>query len=329
MEIPYRSLWKTALFTAPLLALGFVSPILIAAELDFLEVWPAFPGAVMVSMLAWTLNIGFLRLRHRLGKWRWLQIFLIGGVMICISGLLYLLFHDLLPKHAERFVLIRYVNAFAVNAIIYVIIDVRLLSLTHAQLTAENTQLRLSSLETQYQILKDQVNPHFLFNALGTARALARRDPALTEAYIIRLSDFLRATLQEIRDDVPLHEELRLVRDYVELQQMRFHEAMVFDCGAEVLEGDYRLPYFSVLTLVENAVKHNAMTVDSPLVIRIRREGLRLTVWNNRQAKALHSPSTGSGLANLRQRCRMLGHGEVEIVELPDSYAVTLQLLPA
>jgi two-component system, LytTR family, sensor kinase len=326
--IPYRSLWKTALLTSPLLAFAFASPILIASGLGIGLIWMVIPGGMAVCLIAWTLNIGFLRYRERLGKWRGLQVLIIGGLMIGVSSLAFYLVGDRLPENALRLGAIRYINALAVNTIIYILIDIRLLSQTQAKLVEENAQLRLSSLETQYQMLKDQINPHFLFNALATARSLARRDPALTEAYIIRLSDFLRVTLQDNRDEVALADELRLVRDYVELQQMRFHEALVYTCAPEVVAGQFQLPYFSLLTLVENAVKHNAMTAEAPLNIEIMLSGNRITVRNNRQPKALHSPSNGSGLSNLQKRCKMLGHGEIDVVETKEDYAVTLNLLP-
>lgn len=329
VHIPYRSLWKMAFLTAPLLAVALASPILIASGLGWEYAGLILPATTGIALLAWSLNLALLPWMQRLGKWKWLQIFLIGGLMICVSFLVIRIMHGQLPPQAERLSMVRYVNAFAVNTIIYVLIDLRMLSETKARLVEENAQLRMSGLETQYQILKDQVNPHFLFNALGTIRSLARRDPELTEAYIIRLSDFLRVTLQEARDHVPLADELRLVRDYVELQKMRFHEALVFECSAEVPEGDLRLPHFALLTLVENAVKHNAMTVESPLHIRISRVGRRITVWNNRQSRPLHSPGNGSGIANLRKRCQILGHGELVVEETADAFSVSFDLSPS
>ncbi|MBP8073828.1 MAG: histidine kinase, partial [Bacteroidia bacterium] len=226
IHIPYRSLWKMALLTAPLLAVALASPILIASGIGWEYAGVILPATTGIALLAWALNLAFLPWMQRLGKWKWLQIFLIGGLMISVSMVILKVLHGQLPPQAERLAMIRYVNAFAVNTIIYVLIDLRMLSETKARLVEENAQLRMTGLETQYQILKDQVNPHFLFNALGTIKSLARRDPALTEAYIIRLSDFLRVTLQEARDHVTLSDELRLVRDYIELQKMRFHSAL-------------------------------------------------------------------------------------------------------
>ena len=328
IHIPYRSLWKMALLTAPLLAVALASPILIASGIGWEYAGVILPATTGIALLAWALNLAFLPWMQRLGKWKWLQIFLIGGLMISVSMVILKVLHGQLPPQAERLAMIRYVNAFAVNTIIYVLIDLRMLSETKARLVEENAQLRMTGLETQYEILKDQVNPHFLFNALGTIKSLARRDPALTEAYIIRLSDFLRVTLQEARDHVTLSDELRLVRDYIELQKMRFHEALDFECAAEVSSAEFKLPYFSLLTLVENAVKHNSMTVEAPLRIRITRVGDRITVWNNRQSKSMHAAGNGSGLSNLQHRCRILGHGEIDIQESATEYSVSFNLLP-
>jgi two-component system, LytTR family, sensor kinase len=327
-HIPYRSLWKTAFLTAPLLAIALASPIVIASGLPMEDAWPIFPAGLVLCMIAWSLNIGFLRFRERLGWWKWIQIFILGGCMIGLSFFVIYLLEPVMPPQGARLSAMRFVNAFALNAIIYALIDLRLLSESKARLAAENAQLRLSSLETQYQMLKDQVNPHFLFNALGTARSLARRDPALTEAYIIRLSDFLRVTLQDGRDRVSLTEELKLVRDYVELQKMRFHDALVFESDPQLQAAPFQLPFFSLLTLVENAVKHNTMTAESPLHIRVSLAGKRISVWNNLQAKALQSPSNGSGLSNLRRRCMILGHGELTITQTDSEYSASFDLLP-
>jgi LytS/YehU family sensor histidine kinase len=228
----------------------------------------------------------------------------------------------------DRFTFIRIVNISAVNIIIYALIHLRYLQDTQAALAVENAQLKFSNLETRYRLLKDQVNPHFLFNALGTAKSLMRRDTQLAEAYIVRLSDFLRASLDAPHDSIPLRAELKHVRDYIALQQMRFRDALHYDCTIDPNDAPARLPFFSLLTLVENAVKHNQLTADTPLSISVTRIGDKVRVTNNLQRKTSPSSSPHTGLDNLRARLHLLGHGDLLIEEDAQTYSATFQLLP-
>lgn len=334
---PYRSLILTALVTAPLIAIILVTPIILASDLPLRFFWVMTPAITTFVTLAWALNISLLRFRHLLGPYPWLQIPIAASVMMGVSIFLFYAMADLLTlpdvmtlmSMEQRFTFIRFVNISAVNTIIYVLIHMRYLQETRAVLASENARLQFNNLETRYQLLKDQINPHFLFNALGTARSLVRRDAQMAEAYIVRLSDFLRASLVEPKDSHTLHKELKLVRDYIALQQMRFQDALQYQCDIDPMAQPARLPFFALLTLVENAIKHNSLTAAAPLRITIARAGDRITVANNRQPKSL--PSTGSqiGLRNLTERCQLLGY-TAPLVESDDAqFSVTLSLQPA
>ena len=107
-----------ALLTAPLLAVALASPILIASGIGWEYAGVILPATTGIALLAWVLNLAFLPWMQRLGKWKWLQIFLIGGLMISVSMVILKVLHGQLPPQAERLAMIRYVNAFAVNTII-------------------------------------------------------------------------------------------------------------------------------------------------------------------------------------------------------------------
>jgi two-component system, LytTR family, sensor kinase len=334
---PYRSLILTAVVTAPLIAIILVTPIILASDLPLRFFWIMTPAITAFISIAWALNIGLLRIRHIWGPYPWLQIPLAAGIMMGVSLLLFYSMSEMLNLHdlatlmsiQNRFTFIRFVNISAVNILIYVLIHMRYLQETRAALASENARLQFNNLETRYQLLKDQINPHFLFNALGTARSLVRRDAQMAEAYIVRLSDFLRASLVEPKDSNTLHEELKLVSDYIALQQMRFQDALLYHCEIDPVAQPARLPFFALLTLVENAIKHNSLTAAAPLRITITRTGDRITVANNRQPKPLPSSGSQIGLRNLAERCQLLGYAAPLVEAGEAQFSVTLSLQPA
>ena len=308
-----KSLVRTALITAPLIGAAMATPLFIVSNLEFLYFWVMISAVTMLVTISWTLNILVLKFRQKFGRFPWLQIFMVSGAMILVSVAMERIIQPELPEELNRLPLVRFVNVLVVNTIIYVIIDLRVLSESRAKLAEENAQLRFRNLETQYLLLREQVNPHFLFNALGTAKSLVRRDQALAENYIIRLSDFLRASLENAPDLVLVRDELKLVRNYVELQQMRFRDALRFEISLDEAMMAKELPFFALLTLVENAVKHNSMSAENPLLITLNAAEGWIVVKNNHQTKSPREAKSGSGLNNLRERCRMLGYGQVEV----------------
>ncbi|NTX33193.1 histidine kinase [Myxococcus sp. CA051A] len=171
--------------------------------------------------------------------------------------------------------------------------------------------LRALSLATEarWQMLRYQVNPHFLFNALNSIRALVDEEPGRARQMITELADFFRYSLLETRErEVPLGEELRAIRSYLEIQRIRFEERLrvTFDVGPGAEEA--RLPGFLIHPLVENAVKHGLDSQKGPLELRIRasRQGDTLEVevantgsWREPTSRP---ESTGTGLANVRER---------------------------
>jgi signal transduction histidine kinase len=172
--------------------------------------------------------------------------------------------------------------------------------------------LRALSLATEarWKMLRYQVNPHFLFNALNSIRALVDEEPGRARQMITELADFFRYSLLETQaGEVPLGDELRAVKSYLEIQRIRFEDRLrvTFEVapGAE----EVRLPGFLIHPLVENAVKHGLDTQKGPVELRIRArlagDVLEVEVANTgRWAPARQTPveGTGTGLANVRER---------------------------
>jgi two-component system, LytTR family, sensor kinase len=163
-------------------------------------------------------------------------------------------------------------------------------------------QSRLRSLETQ-------LNPHFLFNALNSIAELIHQDPNKAETAILKVSTFLRNTMEE-KARISLSDEIRNVRDYVELENIRFSGKIDFqDVG---LMPNISVPKFSIQLLVENAIKHG---FESPkkltITLKYDKENNALMLYND--GKAIKSASFGTGLSNLEQRLKLLCKGSIKI----------------
>jgi len=180
-------------------------------------------------------------------------------------------------------------------------------------------QSRVSSLETQ-------LNPHFLFNALNSLAELIHQDPYKAEEAVLKISTFLRNTMGE-RPLITLEEELRNVRDYIDLENIRFNGAITLDTQIQTDALKRPIPKFSIQLLCENAIKHGMKKSTEPFCITIeatQQKILRIQVSNN--GKEITSPAFGIGLSNLQERLKHLCHGKLEIAQLSTpTYLITLK----
>jgi signal transduction histidine kinase len=173
----------------------------------------------------------------------------------------------------------------------------------------------------ELQVLRAQINPHFLFNALNNLRALINEDPARAREMLSRLSNTLRHTLQHsAKERVPLADELAVVRDYVALEQLHHEERLRVDWQVDPATAGASVPPMLLQLLVENAIKHGiARTPGGGVVdIAIARDGerLRISVGNPGQWAPGSVDGTGLGLANLRERlARAGGEGAQCVIE--------------
>lgn len=193
----------------------------------------------------------------------------------------------------------------------------------------ENSQLKVASAEASNQLLRQQIHPHFLFNALNILKSLYKIDPNAGEEYLICLSDFLRAAVSNNNIKVVrLKDEIKLCQDYLRMQQIRFGNALncTVSIGELMLETGF-VPSFSIQPLLENAIKHNELTEEFPLSISIKQDGDRIIVSNGLRLKHIPEASTGSGLANLSERYRILSNDEVQIETNETIFSVSVKVL--
>lgn len=178
----------------------------------------------------------------------------------------------------------------------------------------QTSEVRELAHEAQLKMLRYQLNPHFLFNALNSIHALVRENQARAERMIDALSDFLRYTLiQDETRDVPLREELDAIRNYLNIEKIRFEEKLEISF-AIAPDVEYALiPSFLIHPLVENAVKHGMNTSTLPLHVTIHAEQRAGDIWLQVANTGSLAPptfgdgairlhSTGTGLKNIRER---------------------------
>ncbi|ACU63811.1 sensor histidine kinase [Chitinophaga pinensis] len=220
-------------------------------------------------------------------------------------------------------------HGLVVNVLVFILHNY--ITLLHAKnhTELENARLKFANTEAINQLLRQQIHPHFLFNALNTLKSLIRRHPEKAEEYLIHLSDFLRASISKgQRDIISLKDELKLSSDYLEMQKMRVGEALRFEISVDQQSLSNKwLPAFSLQPLLENAIKHNVLTVEDPLYLAVIQEGEYLKVVNNLQIKHQTEVSTGSGLMNLTERYRMLTGEDILIEDDGKTFTVKIKIL--
>ncbi len=170
-------------------------------------------------------------------------------------------------------------------------------------LTQKNLQLENENILVQFETLKNQVSPHFLFNSLNALASLINTDPKKAVQFTTAFSKIFRNTL-ELKDRhlVTLAEEVQHVNSYLLLQKMRFGDNLKADITIPSDRMRDYLPPFSLQMVVENAIKHNAISSAEPLQIDVRVRGNFLVVTNNLQSRQFVEDSTGTGVSNIRSR---------------------------
>jgi two-component system LytT family sensor kinase len=293
-----------------------------------------YPIVVGIT-LDWIQNIALLiYISPVLARWkdkRWISFYLPS---FCIMGvILALLRHFIIPLHPDvaddrqfRFL----VWGFLMNSVILMTIELVLSRYESARISLENAELKMLNLQARHEKLKLQLQPHFLFNSLNALKTLIRKDPVQAEGYLIRLSELLRFSITHNEQNlVLLREELKVSLSYLEMQQTRFQGCLSYTIDIpEEIPAMAKVPAFSLQLLLENAIKHNALTREDPLHIRIRYISPgRILVENNLRPKAIPEAGTGLGLQNLSERYRMLAQEDIQILVRADTFEVYLALI--
>lgn len=194
---------------------------------------------------------------------------------------------------------------------------------------AEKEQLEQLTIRHEFETLKSQVNPHFLFNCFNTLSSLISEDKKAAEAFLNELSKVYRYLLRNNEDGLStLENELKFVQSYFELLKMRYGAALQLQIEVDKKYESYLLPSLSLQLLIENAVKHNVVSKQSPLVIEIfTTAGHKLIVNNNLQLKPIKAPSNRIGLENIRSKYELLNQSGFQVIADKKGFCVVLPLV--
>ncbi|HAA13958.1 MAG TPA: hypothetical protein DCE41_20635, partial [Cytophagales bacterium] len=196
------------------------------------------------------------------------------------------------------------------------------------QSIVEAEELKRESLVSQLDALKNQINPHFLFNSINTLIGLIDEDPRQAKEYGHRFAEIYRQLLvQGKKELITLREEMEIVALQQQLFQARFGAGLAFCIQLPEEIQTQQLPPLTLQMLVENAVKHNVVSESRPLTIRLRYADDRVWVTNPRQPKNVVEPSTQTGLENIKNRYRFFTEQAVEVNEIDGEFRVSVPLL--
>lgn len=271
-------------------------------------------------------------IHSRIFNWLHICIGSILGFLVCAITIIFFVSYDkwvYYMFHINGTKIVVFILVMLINALFIVMQKYIILQNDKANTDLEISRLKTVNAEAANQLLRQQIHPHFLFNALNTLKSLYKREPKTAEEYLVHLSDFLRASISTNNIKViRLKDELKLCQDYLNMQKIRFGNALVYsiDISDGKLENGF-VPSFSIQPLLENAIKHNELTGESPLFITIKQEKEWIKVTNNLNLKTSNENSTGSGLANLSERYRLLSDSDLIIEEEEHTFSVSIKIL--
>jgi LytS/YehU family sensor histidine kinase len=192
-----------------------------------------------------------------------------------------------------------------------------------------------SLIEIELSHLKSQLNPHFIFNALNSIRALVDENPAKSKQAINQLSNILRNSLAtEKKELTNFNDELKTVRDYLGLESIRFEERLKTEFDIHPDSQKFSVPPLMIQTLVENGIKHGISKLTEGGIIQVKtlvdRDRLKICIRNSGQINNVKRNKAGLGLKNTVQRLRLIYGDEAsfKIVNENDKFVLTEIIIP-
>ncbi len=304
------------------------------------ELWLfSFPIIFLVGCVSWYIQIAIMkRLRTRFPhiKQTRTRLIILGVAHFLIRSLAFsFIFYSFDAIHFLGYNL----NTDQLEIAIYCSLALTLMATSmweadytfHQLKTSANEKEKLEQLTIQqeFETLKSQVNPHFLFNCFNTLSSLISEDRKQAEVFLNELSKVYRYLLRNNQDGLStLQTEIRFIESYYRLLKTRHGDAVQIEIEFDKKYENYLLPSLSLQLLVENAVKHNALSKNKPLVIDIfTTTGNKLVVCNNLQVRKIKGPSNKIGLDNIRSKYELLNQPGFQVLEDVTTFSVVLPLI--
>jgi len=258
-----------------------------------------------------------------------------GNIIISLIGIFicrYIVVVLLNGKETAEFIASERLSYYRISLLISIVISFIFYAIWYYKYRQDNKvkeqKIIAGTASARFDALKNQLDPHFLFNSLNVLTSLIEEAPDQAQKFTTSLSKVYRYVLeQKNKDLVTVNDELDFARTYVRLLKMRFEDSIVFDIPDKATDDNAKIIPLSLQLLLENAVKHNVVTSTRPLHIKVYEENGNLVVKNNLQEKQVVKKSSGVGLQNIQQRYHILTAKKVAITKTPKDFSVSLPIL--
>lgn len=323
-----RIIWFSALFMGILASI----PKILQLRITFIELAVDCTIAFMYTLFVWYYNL------YQLPKYsgqqvtsrffnRRLVISLFIGTALMV--LLVAIHHLLFPYYQFRSMMLMYeFRGVLINLTIYMFLFLLYQSYMTQLIGVELERMKANHLVAQFELLKQQVNPHFLFNSLSTLKSMVEIGDLNAVDFILKLSDFYRFSLENRKQDIILlSAEINILNAYMFLLKARFEEGIMLEYNLDSETLASHIPPFTLQLLVENCIKHNVVSLGKPLLIWLYTTNNSLIIENKLQSKKNPELSTAIGLENINERYLHLTGKKVVIENDGSTFKVKLPLI--
>ncbi|HQY12068.1 MAG TPA: histidine kinase [Ferruginibacter sp.] len=338
--IPNRVEWVSFFVLMPVIALG---TCFVLFGID----WYRDPGLwfygfgyiMLVGLVFWYMDVAITRYIHnsfaayrdtlrRISALVVKQLVVVTiSTTLSIVGIMQLPVEDFYPSSSQFWLSV--LIALGITLIAMVIWEGDYIFQQWKESLMENEKYTHLSLQGEFDVLKSQVNPHFLFNCFNTLSALITEDRQKAEVFLNDLSKVYRYLLRNNEDGMStVRTEVQFIQSYFDLLKTRHGDALFLQMDIDKRYDDYLLPTLSLQMLVENAVKHNALSRNYPLHIEVfTTVGNKLVVNNNIQKRAQKAPSGEVGLKNIRMKYELLNQPGFQVMNDGKNFTAVLPLI--
>lgn len=337
---PSRLQTMSFLFSMPVIDLG-VHHILFKEQLwEDWRIWAfSYPLVFMIGTLSWYSHISYDHVVEKKypGLRQSMKRILLKTLVVVIimppSILLILFVYDRFSifgyQWSERDMWMGLILGWSVNLIFETLYEMDYMVGKYRESVMQKELLRQMSDKQEFDTLKGQVNPHFLFNCFNTLSSLITEDRKQAGKFLDELSKVYRYLLRNNEDGLStVQNEIRFIESYYQLLQTRHGEAVQVNIEIDRRYDQYLLPSLTLQLLVENVVKHNVLSKNKPLVIDIfTTAGNKLVVNNNLQRRTVQAPSNRVGLENIRSKYALLKQPGFQVMEDKKNFTVVLPLI--
>ena len=304
------------------------------------DIWLEYFSNLVFSVILYIFNMAWFRFLMK--KWdknlytvQRVSIALLGNVVVTCIGIFVATFIILIGIHDKSLLQVftyqsvdNYIQSVFIALVVAGIFYLAWYYKYRQENKVKEQKIIAGTASAKFDALKNQLDPHFLFNSLNVLTSLIDEDPNQAQKFTTSLSKVYRYVLeQKNKDLISVDEELKFARTYVRLLKMRFEDSIVFEIPEKSSNPEAKIIPLSLQLLLENAVKHNVVTSEKPLHIKVSEEDGTLVVRNNLQEKQVVKKSSGVGLSNIQQRYGILTDRRVQINKTASEFSVSLPML--